>query len=126
MAALLAMTPLATVSVLASEMPRIAAWPLAVTTLVSGCCLARREWRRPQRELVFPVGDAPVLVDGRPAKDVALQWRGPLAFLSWQDGDGRRHRLAWWPDTLPGPRRRELRLAVPDRRAASRHPSMAP
>jgi toxin CptA len=120
------MTPLAAGSVLVSEMPRIAAWPLAVATLVYGSCLARREWRRPHRAFVFPVGDAPVLVDGRPATDVALQWRGPLAFLRWRDDGGRLHRAAWWPDTLPAARRRELRLAATPHEAAPGRGSMAP
>jgi toxin CptA len=112
--------------VLVSEMPRTAAWPLAVAILIYGGGLARREWRRPRRELVFPHGDAPVLVDGRPARDVALQWRGPLAFLRWRDEHGRLHRLAWWPDTLPPARRRELRLAAAAREAAPGRASMAP
>ncbi|MDQ3494152.1 MAG: hypothetical protein M3485_01130 [Pseudomonadota bacterium] len=120
------MTPLAMLSVLASEMPRVAAWPLALATLVYGACLARREWRRPQRELVFSGASTPVLVDGEPAAEVVLQWRGPLTFLRWRAGNGRRHRLVWWPDTLPASARRELRLAAPDRKTARGGPSMAP
>jgi toxin CptA len=126
LAALLAMTPLAILSVLASEMPRVAAWPLALATLVYGGWLAYRERSRPLRELVFPGNGAPVLVDGVPITEVVLQWRGPLAFLRWRDGKGCRHRLLWWPDTLPAAARRELRLAAPDREAARGRPSMAP
>lgn len=125
-AALLAMTPLAAGSVLVSEMPRLAAWPLALAAVAYGGWLAHREWRRPRKTFVFPYGDAPVLVDGRPVTHVALQWRGPLAFLRWRDETGRLHRVAWWPDTLPASRRRELRLAAAAREAAPGRASMAP
>lgn len=124
-AALLAMTPLAAFSVLASEMPRVVAWPLAVAALVYGGWLTRREWRRPRREFVFCGDRAPARVDGVPVEDVEMQWRGPLASVRWRDPGGRRHRLAWWPDTLPPARRRELRLAAPSRDAAPGAPSVA-
>ncbi|CAN5709913.1 hypothetical protein BH23PSE2_BH23PSE2_09740 [soil metagenome] len=120
------MTPLAMLSVLASEIPRAGAWPLALATLAYGAALARREWRRPQIELAFSGDKSPILVDGEPVAEVLLRWRGPLAFLRWRDSNGRRHRLVWWPDTLPAATRRELRLAAPDREAARGRPSMAP
>ncbi len=120
------MTQLAMLSVLASEMTRAVAWPLALATLVYGVCLAHREWRHPPIELAFSGDRGPVLVDGEPVAEVLLRWRGPLAFLRWRDRDGRRHRLVWWPDTLPVATRRELRLAAPDREAARGRPSMAP
>ncbi len=120
------MTPLAMLSVLASEMPRVAAWPLALAVLAYGAWLVRREWRRPPLELMFYGSDAPALVDDEPVAEVVLQWRGPLTFLRWRDGNGRRHRLVWWPDTLPVSARRELRLAAPGRKAARGGPSMAP
>ncbi|MDH5833864.1 hypothetical protein [Luteimonas sp. M1R5S59] len=111
---------------LVSEMPPPVAWPLALSAVGYALWLARREWRRPACSLVL-AGDADrVEVDGEPVGDFALQWRGPLAFAAWRDVRGRRRRLAWWPDTLPPARRRELRLAAPAPRAARRGPSMAP
>ena len=117
---------LAAFSVLVSEMPRVAAWPLALCALMYGGWRARIETRKPHHELVFPGNDLPVMLDGQPIEAVVVQWRGPLAFVSWRGRDGRRQRLAWWPDTLPAMRRRELRLAA-GRDLASRHrPAMAP
>lgn len=126
LAVLLVMTPLAALSLLASEMPAVAAWPLAAAASAYGAWLARREWRRPRCEFVFRGNAAPVLVDGEAVTDFGLQWRGPLAFVRWRDAGGRLRCLAWWPDTLPAARRRELRLAAPDGEAAPRAPSVAP
>ncbi|MEZ0472104.1 hypothetical protein [Luteimonas salinilitoris] len=126
LAILAVMTPLAAFAVLASEMPRLVAWPLALAALGHGLALLRREARRPARSFVFAGAAAPVSLDGKPVMDVTLRWRGPLAFLHWRDPRGRAQRLAWWPDTLPPARRRELRLAAPDPQAARRAASMAP
>jgi toxin CptA len=65
-------------------------------------------------------------VDGQRVDKPELRWHGPLAFLSWQAQDGARFRLAFWPDTLDAPARRELRLAAPPSGAAQAAPSMAP
>jgi len=116
---------LAACSLLASEMPAFAAWPAAFATLGWAGWRTWREARIPAKSFVFRSG-APVLVDGVAVDDVVLQWRGPLAFLRWRDGDGRTRRLSWWPDTLPPPRRRELRLAAPAREPARDGASMAP
>ncbi len=124
--AILALGVLAACSLLASEMPRAAAWPAALAALGYGVWLFRREARQPARSFVFRGDAAPVRVDGEPATDFELQWRGPLAFASWRGPRGRRCRCAWWPDTLPPARRRELRLAAPAGRAARRGTSMAP
>ena len=51
--------------------------------------------------------------------------RGPLAFLHWRDRHGHRHRASFWPDTLPAGMRRELKIAMQRREAASDRPSMA-
>ncbi|WP_407351126.1 hypothetical protein [Luteimonas sp. R10] len=126
LAILAAMTPLAAFAVLASEMPRIAAWPLALVAVGHGVALLRREARRSACTFVFAGAGAPASLDGSTIADVALRWRGPLAFLQWRDQDGAVRRLAWWPDTLPPARRRELRLAAPDPQAARRAASMAP
>lgn len=98
-------------AVLASEMPRPAAWTLAVVAALQGVRLARREARRPVLSWVFPANGA-VTVEGMPAREAELVWRGPLAILHWRDRRGVRHRLGWWPDTLPATARRELRLAA--------------
>lgn len=125
LAALLVMTALAPVAILASEMPRIAAWPLTLLACAYGLSLVRREARRPPRMLHFP-GNGRVEMDGQGVDGFELQWRGPLAFSRWRDADGRVQRIAWWPDTLPPAARRELRLAAPATHTARRAPSMAP
>jgi toxin CptA len=116
---------LGAVSVLASDMPREAAWPVAIAALASGARLAAHERRRPPRQLVWNAGGT-LQVDGQRVDKHELRWHGPLAFLSWRAQDGARYRLAFWPDTLDAPARRELRLAVPPAGAAQAAPSMAP
>jgi len=98
-------------AVLASEMPRLPAWLLAVATTLQGFRQARREAARPSCVWIFPANGR-VTVDGLRAHEPRLVWRGPLAVLHWRDRKGVRHRLGWWPDTLPGAARRELRLAA--------------
>ena len=124
--ALMAMTLLAIASLLASELPAVAAWPLALLACVSGARAARHEARRPPREFTFSGDGRPVLVDGVPLDGVVVCWRGPLAFVRWRDASGRRRHLSWWPDTLPPSARRELRLAASEGDAAARTVSMAP
>ena len=125
-AAMLLLGMLAGFSILASEMPSPLAWPLALAAFAHGGCLFRRESRRPVLAFLLAGDAAPVRVDGVAVDGFELQWRGPLAFATWRDARGRRHRRAWWPDTLPVPARRELRLAAPSRRAARGGASMAP
>ena len=117
---------LAAFSILASEMPRLAAWPLALSALAFGLWRAWRESRSPAREFFFPGNDLPVMLDGAPIESVEVQWRGPLAFVRWQGRDGRSRHLSWWPDTLPAARRRELRLAAGSLEASRNRPAMAP
>jgi hypothetical protein len=124
--ALLCLAVLAAFSVLASEMPRRAAWPLALAALAWGAWRAWRHAHLPPQGFVFPGNELAAMWDGQPIQDAQLQWRGPLAFLSWSDRSGQRQRLAWWPDTLPPARRRELRLAVGNGDAAPRRPGVAP
>ena len=124
--ALLAIAALAAFSIVASEMPRPLAWPLAAFALARGGWHARRELRQACREWVFPGNDAPVLLDGEPVEAVQVQWRGPLAFVSWRERGGKAGHLAWWPDTLPAARRRELRLAALPGEATRPRPAMAP
>ena len=116
---------LAAVSLLASDLPALLARPAAVLACLHGAWLWRRERRRAPGMFEFRRGAGP-LVDGEPALVFGLQWRGPLAFASWRDARGRRRHRAWWPDTLPPPLRRELRLAAPAGPAARDEASMAP
>lgn len=103
---------LAACSVLASEMPRAAAWMLACAALLHAFLTAADGRRAVPHALAWD-GDAGVLaIDGVAVDDPRLQWRGPLVFLSWRTREGRRRRLAWWPDTLDAGQRRELRLAA--------------
>nr|WP_255699061.1 hypothetical protein [Luteimonas sp. Y-2-2-4F] len=115
----------AAASVLASGVPPALAWPLAGLALAHGGLLLRRQAGAGERVLRFrPEGR--VEVDGESVDAFRLDWRGPLAFARWRDPAGRMRRLAWWPDTLPPPARRELRLAAPAPRAARGAPSVAP
>lgn len=125
MAALLCLALAAPAAVMASEMPRPLAWVLAPAALLHGLRLARREAARPRHSLLF-TANGRLLVEGTAVSGIELQWRGPLAFLSWRDAGGARRRLVWWPDTLPSRWRRELRLAVSRLPAAPERPSVAP
>lgn len=122
---LVLLAALAPAALWASELPAGAAGLLGLAALVHGLRLADREWRRPGRSLLF-TADGRLLVDDIEAADMQLQWRGPLAFMSFHDPAGLRLRLAWWPDTLPSARRRELRLAADRLVAARAAPSVAP
>ena len=112
-------------SLLASDLPAILAAPAAVLACVGAARLWWRERSRAPMAFVFRSG-APPTVDGQAVAEFALHWRGPLAFVHWRDGQGRRHHRAWWPDTLQAPQRRELRLAAPAARDAGDRASMAP
>lgn len=124
--ALLALGLLAALAVLASGMPRPAAWPLAMSALACAGWRARRESKSPSHGLFLPGNELPATLDGLPIEQARVQWRGPLAFLLWQDGQGRPQRLSWWPDTLPAASRRELRLAASGLEAARDRSRMAP
>lgn len=114
--ALILLGLLAAASVLACALPWALKAPAAALALVEGLRLARREARRPAWRLSWPGGEAPARLDGsggnRMLAEVRLVLRGPMAVLSGRDGAGRRQHLAWWPDTLPVPSRRQLRLAA--------------
>jgi len=116
---------LAALSALASEMPRVVAWPVGLLAIAHGEWLARRYRTLPVRRLWWLAGRLPEL-DGVPLQKAALHWRGPFAFLAWRDADGRTQRMAWWPDTLPRTARRELRLVAAVAPHAPSTPSMAP
>ncbi len=121
--ALLLLSALAPFAVLASEMPRVAAWPLAAVAAGAGLHAAWRESRLPPQMLEVPRTAGPdgaATLDGARLVEASLAWRGPLAFLRWRDATGRSGRLAWWPDTLPAAQRRVLKLWSPG------GPGMAP
>lgn len=108
---------------LASEMPALLAVPLSVLSLGHGVALARREAKRAPSLLV--VGRGVAWLDGRRIGELTLDWRGPLAFLRFREGNGPWRRLVWWPDTLEVRSRRELRLAIPVQATAQSTRSMA-
>lgn len=130
LAALLILSLLAPLSVLGSDLPRPLAWPLAIAAAARGLWLARRESGRAPRQLVLGAARTPGgpldTLDGRPLQACHVTWRGPLAFVHVVDRAGRGERLAWWPDTLPPPSRRELRLAAAARAASRRDRPVAP
>ncbi|MGY0504631.1 hypothetical protein [Luteimonas sp. e5] len=108
---LIGLALVAPLALLASNLPRALAWPMALLVAALGVHRARQSWRRPPVRLQLRA-DGPLTVDGVEHARWRLRWRGPLAFVSWHDG--RRHQaLALWPDVLPPALRRELRLATP-------------
>jgi len=125
-AGLLALTVFGVFSIIASEMPRLAAWPLAACVSAYGLWVAGRESRKPVLSFVWPGTDVPVTLDGEPIRDVGLQWRGSLAFVRWRDETGRIRHANWWPDTLSAAARRELRLAAPPAIASRQRGAVAP
>jgi len=126
LAILTAFALLAPFAVLASEMPRAPAWAWATAAFLHGLHLVRREALRAPVAIVVRPDAAADTVDGAAARELRVDWRGPLAFVRWRDGQGRMHRRSFWPDTLPAPRRRELRLAATAAAAARDAVSMAP
>ena len=111
MAALIVLSVLAPFAALHSDAPRAMAWPLAATAAAWGLWSALREACRPDRCLALGARGGASL-DRHPLAVATFQWRGPLLFLHWRDTAGQGGRLAWWPDTLPPAKRRELRLAA--------------
>ena len=122
--ALIAFGLLAGLSLLASDLRPLFAWPAAMAAVGWGAWLARRERRRAPIRLTWRA-DGLLFVDGERVQHPRLQWRGPLAFLDWREG-GKARRLAWWPDILPAAQGRELRLAAMAADAAHSRSRMAP
>lgn len=124
MVALAVLTVCACLATLLSELPAPLAWIAIPGLLIAGARMILSESRRPRRALVIDAGGT-VRLDGRRLDAPRLHWRGPIVRLDWREG-GRRHSLMWWPDTLPSPRRRELRLASAALATPPRAESMAP
>lgn len=107
---------LAGASVLLSDAPPFAAGALAFALPAYSSWLAWREGRRPHATLVWRPGEAQALLleagAMRRLDTLNVRWRGPLATLGARDEAGKLRRLSWWPDTLPPPARRALRLAA--------------
>ena len=123
-ACLLLLAAGAVLSLLASDLPPVAARLLACVAAGHGAWVLVREQRRAPVEVWLNGGV--LRVAGVEATEYELRWRGPVAFLAWREGPGRPRRLVWWPDTLPAARRRELRLAAAVRKSTRRAASMAP
>lgn len=116
---------LAPFSLIATDLPPSVAWPLALVAGAWAVLDARRYRAIAARRLTIPAGRAEASCDGERIGALRVGWRGPLAFLCWRDAQGRRHRVSFWPDTLPAGMRRELRIAMQRRDAASDRASMA-
>ncbi|ASR44565.1 hypothetical protein BEN78_15565 [Xanthomonas citri pv. mangiferaeindicae] len=97
-------------ALLLSELPGPVAGLGIACVLVSGLRTIVLTARQPPHRVVVQA-TGQVLLDGRRLEAPCLHWRGPIVRLSWREGR-HTHRLLWWPDTLPAPQRRELRLAA--------------
>ena len=116
---------LAPFALIASDLPRIVAWPLASAAFGWAVFDARRYRTMPPRQLLIPAGRGAATCDGERIDELHAGWRGPLAFLRWRGRDGRVHRVSWWPDTMDAGMRRELRVALQRRETASDGEPMA-
>jgi len=116
---------LAPFCLVASDLPRVWAWPLAALAGVVGVRDAWRYRHQPAREFVIPAGRGAATCDAERIDHLLVQWRGSLAFLHWHAGDGRARRCVFAPDTLSARARRELKLAMQRREAAAGTPSVA-
>lgn len=116
---------LAPLSLLASDLARVVAWPLALAAMGWGAFDAHRHRNRPRLALVIPAGHGQAQCNGVPIDHLRVAWRGPLAFLSWRAAGGAIQRASLWPDTLDAAQRRELRLALMRRETARGVASMA-
>ncbi len=100
------------VSLLASDLHRGWAWPLALLALWWAAFDANRYRRQSSLQLMIPAGKGQARCNGEGIDGLRVDWRGPLAFLSWRVAGGSVQRASFWPDTLDSCQRRELRLAV--------------
>ncbi len=100
------------VSLLASDLPRGWSWPLALLALCWAVFEANRYCLLPPLDLLIPAGRGQARCNGGSIDALRVDWRGPLAFLSWRVAGGSVQRASFWPDTLDSRQRRELRLAL--------------
>jgi toxin CptA len=113
-AALLVVAGLAVAALQWSGLPRPAALAGAFAVVAYAGTSLRRDARRPHGVLAWRGETCEWHGPGGIERlaTVNLRWRGPLATLSARDEAGKLRRLSWWPDTLPPPARRALRLAA--------------
>ncbi|OOW68544.1 hypothetical protein Xmlh_13360 [Xanthomonas axonopodis pv. melhusii] len=109
-----------------SGVPLWLALLLSAYAVLAGGRAVRQLLRSPVRQLLVPWTQTPASIDGAEVEELQVRWRGPLAVVSWKRADGRRERLHFWPDTLPAPQRRELRLAAQAHAISSGRPLVAP
>ena len=112
---MLALSMLVPIAVLASAMSHWVAWPVSMLAVVIGLRMAWRESAQPILEVVVDAdayAEGKATIGGTPVDAFRVDWRGPLAFITWRHADGQRYRRSLWPDTLSSATRRELRLAV--------------
>jgi toxin CptA len=112
-------------AVLATDLAGPARWPLALVAAGWAAGQGVHYARRPRCRMLIPADDTPVDIDGEPVDRLVLHDRGPLIQLAWRSG-GRRHARLFWPDTLPPPLRRELRLTLRTRCISRSRPAVAP
>ncbi|AZR22986.1 hypothetical protein [Xanthomonas vasicola] len=117
---------LALYAVWRSGVPLWLAVVLSAYALLAGGKALRQLLRPPVRQLLVPWTETPASIDGVQIEGLQVRWRGPLAVVWWTWADGRCERLHFWPDTLPPPQRRELRLAAQAHAISSRRPLVAP
>lgn len=122
---MLAMAVLAPFAVLSSQLPHWLSWPLALLSIAIALRRARSEAGASVHAIVIDA-EGVVSVDGQRVEAFRVDWRGPLAFVSWRNTEGRTVRRSLWPDTLTPALRRELRLAAVHRGDGQTPPSMAP
>jgi len=115
-AALVCLGLMAALSLWLSALPAALALPGALLAAGWGVFLARRQLQQAPCSIDWLGGDEPAYLTRRDGlarlQGVTVRMRGPLATLAGTDASGRTHRLAWWPDTLHGHDRRQLRLAM--------------
>lgn len=107
-----------------TDFPPLVALAMAAGCLGWGGVLVRAELRRGRMALALRANGL-AEIDGVPVDDFAVDWRGPLACLSWLAA-GRRTRFVAWPDIIDPAARRELRLWVAAHRAPAVTATVAP
>ena len=123
---------LAAASLQASALPPGVALPGGLAVLAHVARLAWRDWHAPAGRLAWRQGDAFAhwtdAAGTHVLANLTVRWRGPIATLEARDEAGTLRRRSWWPDTLPPPARRALRLAsepAPAPRAANQRETRA-
>src|SRR5690606_19873030 len=124
--ALILLGACAVVAVLASDLPRMLAWPLSCAAVLHASRAILKHRRQAIRTIDIEPGGKQVPVDGSEVRHFRVSWRGHLAFATWDRPGGGKDRLCWWPDTLSGGKRRELRIAASPETSAHGTFSVAP